>query len=353
MTNVATVQAGSISDSDAENFSSIPIIDLQPLISPSVTSADKAKLVNDIRDACSKVGFFVIKNHGIDWNIVEAAFDALEEFFNPPRETKMKIHQSSSPSYMGYEEPYYTNIDGLSKGDSKESVYVSYDPYVDPLGVGDQMPRILKRDSLWPDAADAPKFRPALESYRAACLALMRKMVRLLALAMGDEESLFGKKITYPVATIRAIYYPPQKELDNEEIGLGAHTDIQMMTMIAQKPSSAESLDVLNSAGQWVKPKLEPETFVVNLGDMTGRLTNDVFQSTVHRVCNKTSEGKEPQGRYSIPFFFGMNNDELITTLPQFVTDKTPLKEEYLSYSERIRSTLVRSTVCRRLFHWG
>ncbi|KAL2820848.1 Clavaminate synthase-like protein [Aspergillus cavernicola] len=320
----------SLSTSGAGNFTSIPIIDLRSLVSSAATAADKEHMVSEIRDACSKVGFFVIKNHGIDWNIVETAFDALEEFFGLPLESKLKIHQSASPSYMGYEEPYYTNIDGLSKGDSKESVYLSYDPYLDPLGVGDAMPKVLKRDNLWPDPEDAPKFRPAVEAYRAACLDLVRKIIRVLALAMGEEESFFDKKTTYPIATIRALHYPPQEGSAKEEIGLGAHTDIQMMTIIAQKPYSAECLEVLNAAGQWVKPKLEPETFVVNLGDMTGRLTNDVFQSTVHRVRNKTAEGKLSQSRYSMPFFFGMSNDELITTLPQFVTEENPLKENYL-----------------------
>lgn len=55
-----------------------------------------------------------------------------------------------------------------------------------------------------------------------------------------------------------------------------------------------------------------------------GRLTNDKFLSTVHRVRNKTTEA-----RYSLPFFFGLSNDEYITTLAQFVTSDNPLKEEY------------------------
>ena len=94
--------------------------------------------------------------------------------------------------------------------------------------------------------------------------------------------------------------------------------------MIAQKPYDVQSLEVLNANGEWVKPKLEPETFVVNLGDVMARLTNSVFQSTVHRVRNIS--GRE---RYSMPFFFGLSNDELIHTLPQFVTPETPLCEGY------------------------
>lgn len=96
------------------------------------------------------------------------------------------------------------------------------------------------------------------------------------------------------------------------------------MTMIAQDPYDVQSLEVLNAAGQWIKPKLEPHTFVVNLGDMMARLTNDVYLSTVHRVRNQT--GRE---RYSLPFFFGLNNDELVSPLSEFITDATPVREGY------------------------
>lgn len=97
-------------------FKEIPIIDLAPMTTPDAPKADKDKLVQEICDACTQVGFFVIKNHGIDWSIVEQSFDALEEFFALPMEKKMEIHQSMSPSFQGYEQPYYTNVDRLAKG---------------------------------------------------------------------------------------------------------------------------------------------------------------------------------------------------------------------------------------------
>lgn len=53
---------------------------------------------------------------------------------------------------------------------------------------------------------------------------------------------------------------------------------------------------------KWVDVKPLEDAFIINLGDMLQRWTNDTFKSTLHRVMNKS--GKE---RYSIPFFYEPN----------------------------------------------
>ncbi|KAH8892657.1 Clavaminate synthase-like protein [Thozetella sp. PMI_491] len=328
---VLTLQQGisrRLATAASGNFTKIPVIDLEALTNPSASAEDKNELVAQVRDACTRVGFFIIKNHGIDWKIVEGAFEGLEEFFNLPHEKKMEIHQDASPSYMGYEQMYYTNVDGTKKGDKKEGVSIAYNPEIDPQGIPKaEIPELLRRENFWPKPEDSPKFRRGVEAYQIACLGLMRKLIRLMALAIGVEETFFDKKSTYPIASVRCLYYPPQEPSNETETGLGAHTDIQLMTMIAQKPYDQPALEVLNAQGQWIKPVLEdPECFVVNLSDMTSRLTNDVFQSTIHRVRNNTNGA---QSRYSLPFFFGLNQDEVTTTLPQFVTEENPLQERY------------------------
>src|SRR4051812_28367889 len=97
-----------------------------------------------------------------------------------------------------------------------------------------------------------------------------------------------------------------------------------VITLIAQNPYQVQALEVLNTEGNWIRPALEPETFVVNLGDIMARFTNDAFLSTVHRVRNKNTEG-----RYSLALFFGINNDELVDVRPQFITPERPLAEGY------------------------
>jgi len=101
---------------DAGHFSEIPTIDLSPMTSPTAPPEDKIRLTAEIRDACTRVGFFIIKNHSIDWKIVENAFDAIKEFFDLPMEMKMEAHESKSDSFQGYEEPYCTSFDRSKKG---------------------------------------------------------------------------------------------------------------------------------------------------------------------------------------------------------------------------------------------
>lgn len=66
-----------------------------------------------------------------------------------------------------------------------------------------------------------------MQAYQAALLKFSRAFVRTFALALHLPEDYFDKKVTYPMATIRTLHYPPMKGREDEETGLGAHTDIE------------------------------------------------------------------------------------------------------------------------------
>lgn len=65
-------------------------------------------------------------------------------------------------------------------------------------------------------------------------------------------------------------------------------------------------LQVKMASGEWVVATPVPGTFVVNLGDMTARWTNDLYKSTEHRVFINTGTNRS---RYSAPFFCNADFD--------------------------------------------
>ena len=62
-------------------------------------------------------------------------------------------------------------------------------------------------------------------------------------------------------------------------------------------------------------------SFVINIGDMMQRWTNNVYSSTVHRVVDNAAGLKR---RFSIPFFFNANCDALVKCLPTCCSEDRP-----------------------------
>jgi isopenicillin N synthase-like dioxygenase len=71
-------------------------------------------------------------------------------------------------------------------------------------------------------------------------------------------------------------------------------------------------LQVLAKNEQWIDVETDPETFVINIGDLLMRWTNDRWVSNTHRVVNPPASVASQAKRLSIAFFQQPNYDALI-----------------------------------------
>lgn len=149
------------------------------------------------------------------------------------------------------------------------------------------------------------------DDYYLKMVSLGEEIFRSFALALDLREDYFDLMYKKAMITMRILSYPPQEVIEDEDqLGCGAHTDYECFTLLSQ--SNQQGLQILNKTNQWINAKPIENTFVVNIGDLMQRWTNDQFQSTIHRVIN--SSGKQ---RYSIPVFFGPNYFTQIETIDQ------------------------------------
>ncbi len=295
-------------------FESIPVIDISPIF----TDCEDAKrnMASEIRAACTDVGFFQIRHHGIEEAIIRDTFAAASRFFRKSLTEKMRNHVSLSRNIRGYAAMLEENTDPNSKGDLHESFDIALELGADDPDI--QRGGVLYGPNQWP--AEDDDFQHALSACYDAMLGLSRSLLRCFALALNLSEQHFDAYVTKPLATMRILHYPPQSGVISEDqIGIGAHSDYECFTILAQDDIPA--LQVRNSEGRWIHVTPVPGCLVVNIGDQMARWTNDLFKSTVHRVIN--TSGKE---RYSIPFFFGPNYDTVVEVLPACVSAERPAR---------------------------
>ncbi|MCW5623463.1 MAG: isopenicillin N synthase family oxygenase [Burkholderiales bacterium] len=307
-------------------FTEIPIIDFGPMTGSDV--AARRAVGDAVRDACTRVGFFYARHHGVDPAIIDAAFSGAHAFFDLPEAAKRGVDIGKSPNLRGYTALLAENTDPSARGDLHEGFDLALEVPADDADVRAGV--FGYGPNQWPDAL--PTLKPALLAYHAAVRAFGERVFCAFALALDLPEDYFRPLIGKPMAHMRVLHYPSQDgPVDDRQIGIGAHSDYECFTMLYT--DDVPALQVLNSAGRWIQAPPVPGCFIVNVGDLMARWTNDYFASTVHRAINRSG-----RRRYSIPFFFGTDSTAVIDVLPTCQGPGRPAKYPAITAGDYIRS---------------
>ena len=294
----------------------LPVVDLTDFFSGDAARRDA--VVANIRQGCLDKGFLYVTGHGVPERLIEEVFRQTEAFFALPMDEKMKIETSHSlTGNRGYEPPAAQTLDPGQMPDLKESLLMGIDLPMDHPAVKDGL--YNRGPNLWPDPSRLPKFKSVMDEYFEAMIRVSEAMMSGIALSLGLPETYFDGYNTDPVAVLRLLSYAPQPaDAAEGEIGCGAHTDFGGVTLLLQdEVGGLQVRDVDN--GEWVDAPPIPGGYVVNLGDMMERWTNDIYRSTMHRVINRSD-----RTRYSVPFFFDGNPEYVVECLPQCQSADNP-----------------------------
>lgn len=298
----------------------VPEINIASSFSPSIE--DRRAVAAQIRDACTNSGFFHITGHGVSETTRQEIIALAKRFFKTlPREKKEQLHVKHSNYFRGWEPSDYTYVNPSdwdaedAAPETKEGFNWGYEAGLDPSGGDGQYRELDGADvnaNVWPSEEDLPGFYATIKQYYGEMLKLARHLFRLFALSLDLEEDHFDSMLTHPGGIARLLYYPESKDprpldqqVKDKEVGLGAHTDYECFTILLC--SSASGLEILSPDNVWVPAPAVEGSFIINIADFLMRWTNGVYRSTVHRVVNRTQHE-----RFSIPFFFSVNYDQMV-----------------------------------------
>lgn len=293
------------------SLSAVPVIDLSPFTAGGSLS-QRQETARQIRRACIDIGFFYITGHGISVAEMESTVSLGRQFFALPIVQKELILARNNDANLGFIQTGGLDPDAekLVKADRKERLYSSRALYPGEL-IDETSPA---GRSQWLPETVLPGFKDAIETAIANKVRLARQLARAFSLSVDLPET-YLEDFHDRLGCINSFNYYPAVDPDVADRlwGFSPHTDYGTFTILQQ--DDVGGLQAQNADGDWIDVPPRTGTFVINVGDLLSRWTNNLYVSTLHRVRNLS-----PRPRLSISFFAYPNPRATIATLPSCET---------------------------------
>lgn len=295
-------------------MSQVPIIDLAPYRS----GTDKASVARAVNKACEDIGFLVVSGHGVPNDLITEMEHVSHAFFDLPFQDKVKVAQPAPDILRGYigvaAESLSRSMGIKAAGDLNESLMIGRPDVPETLYFRNNAAEHYFAPNLWPEIP--PNLRSVWSRYYREMERLAADIMRVFALALDVREHYFDDKIDNHISRIRVRCYPPVPANSTpDQSRAGAHTDYGSLTIL--KPQAgAGGLQVHGKDGVWTDVPDVPGSFIVNIGDLMARWTNDRWVSTLHRVVVPNTPEARERRRLSVVFFHNPNYDAFIECIP-------------------------------------
>ncbi|XP_004291424.1 PREDICTED: gibberellin 3-beta-dioxygenase 1-like [Fragaria vesca subsp. vesca] len=244
---------------------SIPVIDL---MDPNATQL--------IIQACETWGVFQLINHGIPQKLVEDVESQTHRLFALPAEQKLKTLRTPGKVSTGYGNPPSQAL--LPRKLWQEGFTIMGSP-ADQAKV------------LWPN--DHQGFCDIMDDYQKQARGLAEQLIRTIFIFLTIKVNWFDDP-TMCQAALQLNSFPPCPD-PTRVLGLPPHTDSSLLTILH---SRTEGLQVFKGVG-WITVQPNPESLIVNVGDLLHILSNGRFVSVFHRAAVV-----QKKHRISVAYFY-------------------------------------------------
>jgi isopenicillin N synthase-like dioxygenase len=304
----------------------VPVIDIAPFLAGDPVAGPA--VVAAVREACEGIGFFTITGHGVEPEIIDDLRAAARAFFARPAAEKAAVRHADPALPRGYraigDEGLAYGAGGATPPDLKEVFHMGppdfpQTPYFTAAAAA---PHFI--ENVYPDAPAG--FRAAASRYYRRLEALGQRVEAIFARALDLPEDHFRPFTDHQIAALRIIRYPPPDAAALAgQWRAGAHTDYGTFTLLLSE-NRPGGLEVQTRDGAWIAVPTPADAFVVNIGDLMMRWTNDRFVSNPHRVAVPPEDAGTRSDRLSIVFFHHPNYDAEIACLPTCAGPGNPPK---------------------------
>lgn len=319
----------------------VPAVDISPWV---VGGNDRAKsaVADAVDDACRRVGFMQILGHGIEARVIDGLANAMDRFFELGIDTKKSYRV---PANRGYSPP---KSESLSLSLGVESATRMND-FFEAFNIGVEARSFSHLDldeadygiNVWP--AELPEFQRAVLEYFAEAGRVARTLTDIFCAALDLDPGYLRRLTDHSVDVLRMNNYALPEgtvTLDGDLAGMGEHTDFGIVTVLWA--DQVAGLQVLGTDSRWHDVAPIDGALLINLGDLTARITNDRWMSTLHRVKPPIVNGRIMRRR-SAAFFHDGNVDSVITTAPAFLDGDDGMAYEPITVGAHITAKLAGS----------
>ncbi|RDX48491.1 Clavaminate synthase-like protein [Lentinus brumalis] len=266
------------------------------VIDYQLVKAGDAAEVEKLWKAATELGFWYLKNHGVDEQ-VNAMFDMGRETMALPLEEKMRFEQGDEGFSFGYRAAGMQFMDERGTPDVTEFINVSKD---DALAWPDTVHR------TYPSTVNA-RMESTIKPFVQKSLAINHFLIDVLSDTLGLPKgalSALHKVEEHSGCTARVIRSPPHEGLQTK-LFLTAHTDFGSLSFLHNRLGGLQVLPPGSDKWFYVKPL--PGHAICNIGDALNIFSGGILRSNIHRVVPPPGEQAQHE-RWSLVFFTRPND---------------------------------------------